>query len=160
MDLYVNCEGEDGYLRDSCVWDNKIDTYDTMTVEVKYNTGVLLSYSLNAFLPYEGQKIAFNGQKGRLDARIFQRQPWEPEHVSNFRLTHSFKETKTWGVDPSEGEHGGAVQIYWANKYIIASMYGEFVPGAEALDKVMARFNLPRFDPQTGERDGTEQPLS
>lgn len=108
MDLYVNCEGEDGYLRDSCVWDNKIDTYDTMTVEVKYNTGVLLSYSLNAFMPYEGQKIAFNGQKGRLDARILQRQPWETEHGSNFRLTHSFKETKTWGVDPSEGTHGGA----------------------------------------------------
>lgn len=108
MDLYVNCESEDGYLRDGCVWDNKIDTYDTMTVEVKYNTGVLLSYSLNTFMPYEGQSIAFNGQNGRLDARIYQQQPWETEHGSDFRLTHNFKETKTWNVDPSEGTHGGA----------------------------------------------------
>jgi predicted dehydrogenase len=106
--LYVDCESEDGYLRDGCVWDNEIDTYDTMTVEVKYNTGTILSYSLNAFLPYEGQRLAFNGQEGRLDVRRFQRQPWEPGHGSSFRLTHSFKETKTWHVDPSAGTHGGA----------------------------------------------------
>ncbi len=107
-DMYVACENEDGYLRDGCVWDNEIDTFDTMTVEVKYNTGAILSYSLNAFLPYEGQRIAFNGQKGRLDIRIFQRQSWDPGHGSTFRLTHNFKETKTWHVDPSVGTHGGA----------------------------------------------------
>ena len=107
-DMYVACEKEDGYLRDGCVWDNEIDTFDTMTVEVKYNTGVILSYTLNAFLPYEGQRIAFNGQKGRLDVRRFQRQPWDPGHGSDFRLTHSFKDTKTWHVDPSVGTHGGA----------------------------------------------------
>jgi predicted dehydrogenase len=107
-DMYVACENEDGYLRDGCVWDNEIDTFDTMTVEVKYNTGTILNYSLNAFLPYEGQRIAFNGQKGRLDVRIFQRQPWDPGHGSDFRLTHNFKETKTWHIDPSVGTHGGA----------------------------------------------------
>jgi predicted dehydrogenase len=107
-ELYVDCEQEDGYLRDGCVWDNNIDTYDTMTVEVKYNTGVLLSYSLNAFLPYEGQRLAFNGQKGRLDVRRYQRQPWDPGHGSHFRLTHSFRDTKTWQVDPGTGTHGGA----------------------------------------------------
>jgi predicted dehydrogenase len=107
-DMYVACENEDGYMRDGCVWDNEIDTFDTMTVEVKYNTGALLNYSLNAFLPYEGQRIAFNGQKGRLEVRIYQRQSWDPGHGSDFRLTHSFKETKTWHIDPSVGTHGGA----------------------------------------------------
>jgi len=107
-DMYVACEKEDGYLRDGCVWDNEIDTFDTMTVEVKYNTGAILSYSLNAFLPYEGQRIAFNGQKGRLDVRRFQRQSWDPGHGSDFRLTHNFKDTKTWHIDPSAGTHGGA----------------------------------------------------
>jgi predicted dehydrogenase len=107
-DMYVACEKEDGYLRDGCVWDNDIDTYDTMTVEVKYNTGAILSYSLNAFLPYEGQSIAFNGQKGRLDVRVFQSQFWDPGQGSDFRLTHNFKESKTWHVDPSVGTHGGA----------------------------------------------------
>ena len=75
MDLYVSSEKEDGYLRDGCVWDNEIDTYDSMTVEVKYKSGILLSYSLNAFMPYEGQRIAFNCEKGRLDIRNFYNQP-------------------------------------------------------------------------------------
>ncbi|MEQ9218947.1 MAG: Gfo/Idh/MocA family oxidoreductase [Cyclobacteriaceae bacterium] len=108
--LYADCESEDGYLRDGCVWDNDIDTYDTMTVEVKYNSGALLSYSLNTFLPYEGQRIAFNGQKGRLDTRVYDNQSWDPGHGSDFRLTYNFKDTKTWHVEPEEGMHGGADQ--------------------------------------------------
>ncbi len=116
-DMYVACESEDGYYRDGCLWDNDITTYDTLTVQVKYNSGVLLSYSLNTFLPYEGQKIAFNGQKGRLDVRVYDRQPWVPGHGSDFRLTHNFKQTKTWHVETPENDpnapdekfvHGGA----------------------------------------------------
>ncbi|MCK5103489.1 MAG: Gfo/Idh/MocA family oxidoreductase [Cyclobacteriaceae bacterium] len=108
MDLYVSCEKEDGYLRDGCVWDNEIDTYDSMTVEVKYKSGILLSYSLNAFMPYEGQRIAFNCEKGRLDVRNFHRQPWEVKHSAEFRLTENFKKTKTWTVQSGEGGHGGS----------------------------------------------------
>ena len=116
-DLYVNCEGEDGYFRDGCVWDNAVSSYDTMTVQVKYNSGVLLNYSLNAFLPYEGQTIAFNGQKGRLDVRVYDRQPWDPGNESDFRLTHNFKNTETWHINTPEKKlgdleekfvHGGA----------------------------------------------------
>jgi len=114
MDLYVSCEDADGYLRDGCIWDNEIDTYDTMTVEVKYNNGVLLSYSLNAFMPYEGQRIAFNGEKGRLDVRNYNRQSWDVgDKRADFRLTMSFKDTRTWVVtkskDPNaEFSHGGS----------------------------------------------------
>lgn len=111
--LYVQCEDADGYLRDGCVWDNEIDTYDTMTVEVKYNNGVLLSYSLNTYMPYEGQRIAFNGEKGRLDIRDYSRQPWPVEQDADFRLTKSFKDTKIWTVEKpkekdAESSHGGA----------------------------------------------------
>ncbi len=108
MKLYVACEDADGYLRDGCVWDNDIDTYDSMTVEVKYNNGVLLSYSLNAYMPYEGQRIAFNGEKGRLDVRRYNRQPWEVPHAAEFRLTKNFKNTRPWTVERSEGPHEGA----------------------------------------------------
>lgn len=108
MELYVSTEKEDGYLRDGCVWDNEIDTYDTMTAEVKYKSGILLSYSLNAFMPYEGQRIAFNCEKGRLDIRNYQRQPWEVNYASEFRLTENFKKTKTWTVQSGEGDHGGS----------------------------------------------------
>jgi predicted dehydrogenase len=108
MDLYVRCESEDGYFRDGCVWDNAIDTYDTMTVEVRYRNGVLLNYSLNAYMPYEGQSIAFNGEKGRLDVRIYDRQPWEVDRAGDLRLTKVFGDTRTWTVQRGTGEHGGA----------------------------------------------------
>ena len=108
MALYVDCESEDGYVRDGCVWDNAIDTYDTMTVEVRYGNGTLLSYSLNAYMPYEGQSIAFNGEKGRLDVRVYDRQPWEVEGAGELRLTKVFGDTKTWTVQRGTGEHGGA----------------------------------------------------
>jgi len=108
MDLYVANEDADGYHRDGCVWDNAIDTYDVMTVEVRYSNDVLLSYSLNAYMPYEGQKIAFNGQNGRLDVRRYHRQPWDVKGDSEFRLTKSFGGTKVWYVNADAGEHGGA----------------------------------------------------
>ena len=114
MKLYVQCEEEDGYIRDDCVWDRDIDTYDTMTAEVEYESGVRLSYSLNAFMPYEGQRIAFNGEEGRLDVRNYSQQPWEVPYEADFRLTKSFGETRTWRVgeeeeiDLGEGGHGGA----------------------------------------------------
>ena len=108
MNLYVACEDEDGYYRDGCVWDREIDTYDAMTVEVKYENDVIMSYALNAFMPYEGQQIAFNGEKGRLEVRNYQRQPWEVDVASELRLTKSFQGTRTWTIEKKKGEHGGA----------------------------------------------------
>ena len=71
MALYVACESEDGYLRDGCVWREDTNIYDTMSVLVKYDNGVCLSYTANAYLPYEGQAIAINGTRGRLDFNDF-----------------------------------------------------------------------------------------
>jgi predicted dehydrogenase len=88
MKLYVGCEDADGYIRDGCVWDNAIDTYDSMTVEVRYDNDTLLSYSLVAFSPYEGQRIAFNGEHGRLDVRLL--------GGTEFQLHENFKGTRTW----------------------------------------------------------------
>lgn len=108
MRMYADCEDVDQYYRDGCVWDNEIDSYDTSSVQVTYDNGTQLTYTLNAFLPYEGQKITFSGEKGRLDVRLYYRQPWEVEATYEFRLTKSRKETKRWTLNPSEGGHGGA----------------------------------------------------
>src|SRR5438093_282351 len=69
--VYVDCESEDGYLRDGCVWRADINIYDTMSVVVKYENGVRLTYTANTFLPYEGQSISINGRTGRLDYNEF-----------------------------------------------------------------------------------------
>jgi predicted dehydrogenase len=65
--LYLANEKYDGYFRDRCVFGKTMDIEDTMNVVVRYDTGAFMSYSLNAFMPWEGYKIAFNGTKGRLE---------------------------------------------------------------------------------------------
>lgn len=67
VDLYLDNEKYDGYHRDMCVFSDLIDIEDNISVSVEYQNSVKLSYSLNAFLPYEGYNIAFNGTKGRLE---------------------------------------------------------------------------------------------
>ncbi len=108
MQLYANCEDIDQYYRDGCVWDEDIDSYDTSSVQVKYKSGTQLTYTLNAYLPYEGQYICFSGDKARLDVRLNYRQPWEPKGPFEFRLTKNREETKTWTLSPDDGGHGGA----------------------------------------------------
>ena len=110
MQLYVDCEDVDNYYRDGCVWDDKIDSQDTSSVQVTYDNGTQLTYTLNAYLPYEGQYICFSGEKGRLDVRLYARQPWETEAPFEFRFTKDRQTTRTWKVYPATGGHGGADQ--------------------------------------------------
>lgn len=68
--LYLDQEKYDGYFRDQCVWNPRIDIEDTMNVLVNYDNGVTLAYSLNAFNAWEGYSIAFNGTLGRVEHTI------------------------------------------------------------------------------------------
>ncbi len=108
MDLYGNCEDVDGYFRDGCVWDNEIDTYDTGLVNVNYDNGTLLTYSMNTNLPYEGQYISFTGEKGRLDVRLFNRQPWDEEAPVKLRLSKDMQTSEVISIQVGSGGHGGA----------------------------------------------------
>jgi predicted dehydrogenase len=65
--LYLKAEKEDGYLRDQNVFGDGISIEDTMNLAVRYKNGAQLSYSLTAYSPWEGYRIAFNGTKGRLE---------------------------------------------------------------------------------------------
>ena len=65
--LYLEAEQHDGYHRDRNVLGDGITIEDTMSVMVRYRTGVVLTYSLNAYLPREGFQINFNGTKGRIE---------------------------------------------------------------------------------------------
>jgi predicted dehydrogenase len=106
--LYVNCESADGYLRDACVYREDINIYDTMTAQVRYSNGVLMSYSLNAFMPYEGHSMAFNGINGRLEIRSYERQPWKVARDEEIRLTPNFGKSEIIELEQTEGGHGGA----------------------------------------------------
>ena len=111
MNLYVKAESADGYIRDSCVFRKKINIWDTMTAQVQYHNRVMMSYSLNAFMPYEGYYVGFNGTKGRLDVRVYHNQPWKVASMADFRITHSFKESRTFSLTSGGGGHWGADQV-------------------------------------------------
>jgi predicted dehydrogenase len=70
--LYLDAEHEDGYLRDQSVFGNGISIEDTMGVMVRYKNNAILTYSLNAYQPWEGYRIAFNGTKGRIEMTIIE----------------------------------------------------------------------------------------
>ncbi|MEK0313394.1 Gfo/Idh/MocA family protein [Cohnella sp. 56] len=69
-EMYLDAEHEDGYRRDQSVFGDGISIEDTMSVLVKYKNKAQLTYSLNAYLPWEGYQIAFNGTKGRIEMKI------------------------------------------------------------------------------------------
>ncbi|PTX95588.1 Gfo/Idh/MocA family oxidoreductase [Opitutus sp. ER46] len=68
--MYLDQEKYDGYFRDQCVWNPRIDIEDTMNVLVNYDTNATLAYSLNAFNAWEGYHVVFNGTLGRLEHSI------------------------------------------------------------------------------------------
>jgi len=68
--MYLDAEHEDGYRRDQSVFGDGINIEDTMGVLVRYKNNAILTYSLNAYLPWEGYRIAFNGTKGRIEMNI------------------------------------------------------------------------------------------
>ena len=105
--LYAECETEDGYFRDGCVWREGINIYDTMSVRVKYENNAMMTYTANTYLPYEGQAISFNGTKGRLDANQFR---GGGHAVNEVRLTRNFGKSELVQIERerSTGGHGGA----------------------------------------------------
>ena len=90
VELYVNCESADGYQRDGCVFKEDIDIFDTMNAVVRYSNGVNMSYSVNTFMPIEGYHLAFNGTKGRLEVRDYERQAWNPGEETEMYLIKNF----------------------------------------------------------------------
>ena len=68
--LYLNAEKDDGYIRDQSVFGDNISIEDTMNVLVQYKSGAQLSYSLNAYSPYEGFRVFVTGTKGRIEMNV------------------------------------------------------------------------------------------
>ncbi len=119
-ELYLDNEQYDGYFRDRCVFRPDIDIEDTMNVVVRYNTGVTLSYSLNAFNAWEGYVIAFNGTKGRLEHKMEENVyvsgdgsvpgaiKKEGTYIRVYPLRAAAYEVPVW---TGEGGHGGGDKV-------------------------------------------------
>ena len=101
--LYLEAEEHDGYIRDRNVFGDGITIEDTMSVLVRYRTGVVLNYSLNAYLPNEGYNVVFNGTEGRLE----------------------FKEIRSTTLIAGQSDQKLGEQMKWEQKLVVRPMFGE-----------------------------------
>jgi predicted dehydrogenase len=115
--LYLGAaEKESGYVRDRNVFRADIDIEDVMNVLVRYRNGTLLNYSLNAFSPYEGYRVAFNGDRGRLEYREFhgthvigpEKAPPHAGEEHELRVYPHFKASYGVDIPVIKGDHGGS----------------------------------------------------
>ena len=111
QEMYVNHEKYDGYMIDRCVFDEAIDTYDTMALTVEYQNGVLMAYSESSAAMYEGFKLSVNGSEARMEVQAFSngglRGGEHPDYIRIIRPGHE-NITVIDKAPAVSGDHGGA----------------------------------------------------
>jgi predicted dehydrogenase len=143
--LYLEAEAETGYLRDRNVFGEPITIEDTMNVSVRYQNGVLLSYCLIAYSPWEGLRVAITGTKGRVEMDI-------RENINHLQGDGAAKESKTafksatmrvypmfgesYAVDVpvGDGGHGGADPVMLEQIFSPNPPYDPFQRAASHID--------------------------
>ncbi|MDR1527734.1 MAG: Gfo/Idh/MocA family oxidoreductase [Dysgonamonadaceae bacterium] len=111
MDLYAANESYDGYLRDGCVFKTDINIFDKMAATIQYANGVQVSYSLTAYSPYEGYRIAFNGTDGRIDAWIQESKPVSDANYDEIVLFRNFGKRQYIHIPFGTSGHGGGDKL-------------------------------------------------
>ena len=118
--LYLEAEMETGYIRDRNVFNEGITIYDTHAVVCDYKNGAIMNYSLIAYSPWEGFRVAITGTKGRIElydkhgSHIMRGQSDEElareqarKHEQSLRLFPMFGVPKEIEVPQAKGGHGG-----------------------------------------------------
>jgi predicted dehydrogenase len=113
-------ERESGYVRDRNVFGDHVTIEDTMAVTARYRNGVILSYSLLAYSPWEGFCASVTGTKGRIE--VYTRQgahvtaarddgpaPGDEasSEIGKVRLFPMFEMPRDIPVPRGKGAHGG-----------------------------------------------------
>ena len=131
--LYLNAEKDDGYIRDQSVFGDNISIEDTMNVLVQYANGAQLSYSLNAYSPYEGFKVAVTGTEGRIEMEV----------VENIYINGS-------GASANEGTVKGkkiTVHPLFGAAYNVPIVEGKGGHGGGDTVLLNDMFGVPEYDP-------------
>ena len=117
--LYLDAEAETGYIRDRNVFGEPVTIEDTLAVTARYRNGILLSYCLVAYSPWEGLRVAITGTKGRIEMDIEEtvthllgdgavESSKGPFKQAKIRVFPMFGEGHEVDVPFAEGGHGGA----------------------------------------------------
>ncbi|WP_430782925.1 Gfo/Idh/MocA family protein [Actinoplanes sp. G11-F43] len=118
--LYQDARHEDGYVRDQDVFAPGVDIDDTMSVLVRYADQSVLTYSLTAYAPREGYRVAFTGTRGRLELEVSER-AWcstdaaldptagksEEETYERLTVQEHWKPAEEITITRGAGGHGG-----------------------------------------------------
>lgn len=105
---YLEAESADGYYRDRCVFGERIDIYDTMSVQARYENGGLLTYSLVAYSPYEGWRATLNGSGGRMElANVYANADMQQKEDNSITIIRPDGKVQQLKVPSSVGGHGG-----------------------------------------------------
>ncbi len=140
--LYLDAEHEDGYYRDQSVFGDGISIEDAMAVVVRYQNQAVMTYSLNAYVPWEGYRIAFNGSKGRIQVAAT-----EKSYVNaggNAALEGAVKERSIVvyplfgeaypvAIETKEGGHGGGDPV------LLNDLFGE--PGPDPFNRAASHID-------------------
>jgi predicted dehydrogenase len=118
--LYLDAEEETGYIRDRNVFGDPITIEDTVSLTARYRNGVLLSYSLLAYAPWEGLRVAVTGDRGRVELDVVESVEHlhgdgdaalaskGPHKTATIRVQPMFQPAYEVEVPARQGGHGGA----------------------------------------------------
>lgn len=99
--MYKDCEGEDGYKRDLCVFSDRHTINDHETATLRMSRGTIGSFTLQTFAPREFWYFYFTGTKGRLEVGL------SPVDAKPYvRLTGADKKVEDIVFEREAGEHG------------------------------------------------------
>ena len=144
--LYLNAEKDDGYIRDQSDFGDNISIEDTMNVLVKYANGAQMSYSLNAYSPWEGFRVSFTGTEGRIELEVVEKVYINAEGDSSnegvvkgkkITVYPMFGEAYNVPIEEGLGSHGGGDKVML--EYIFGvKQQDEFKRSASYIDGAMS----------------------
>lgn len=115
--LYLEAEAESGYIRDRNVFREGIDIEDSMSLLIRYRTGQVANYSLNAYCPDEGFRASICGDAGRIDysekhdshiiTGVADPMAEPQEHSIHMRIQQHFEDPQESFIPVPRGSHGG-----------------------------------------------------
>ena len=116
--IYHDAEAETGYIRDENVFREGIDIEDSMSLLIRYRSGAMVTYSLNAYSPTEGFRASISGDRGRIEfvssygshivTGSTQIGGNVEEHSFRLTLQRHFSAAEEVPIPQAEGGHGGA----------------------------------------------------
>lgn len=121
--IYRNAEAESGYIRDRNVFGGEekwpVTSEDTVAIAARFRKGAVMSYSLVAYSPWEGERLTITGTEGQVeyfgrgeghviagqsDAELAREQYQGEVYI---RLQRMFEQPQDVEIPKATGGHGG-----------------------------------------------------